>query len=135
MKAFNINEVGEKFDISKPTIRYYEQEGLIPNIKRNKNGVRIFSTENINMIQSIECLKKTGMPIREIKSYANLIEKGDSTLNERLEIFNERKQEVESQIEKLNKTLKEIEWKQKYYQQAIADGTEKYVKQQVENEE
>lgn len=133
MKFYGINEVAQKFHLTKPTIRYYDQQNLIPNLKRNNNGERIFSASNIHTIQSIECLKRTGMPIKEIKKYIHLIEQGDSTLEKRLEFFLEREKQVNSQIEDLHKTLDEIRWKCNYYREAIADGTEKYVQEKVES--
>lgn len=135
MKTYTIGEVEQKFGLSKPTIRYYDEEGLIPNLTRDKNGNRMFSLANINTIQSIECLKRTGMPIKDIKKYIKLIEDGDSTLEKRFSFFKEREKIVQGQIEKLNKTLAEIEWKCDYYQEAIEDGTEKYVKARTEVEE
>jgi len=133
MKFYGINEVAEKFNLTKPTIRYYDQENLIPNLQRNDNGERIFSSSNVHTIQSIECLKRTGMPIKGIKKYIQLIEQGDSTLEKRLEFFIEREKQVNSQIKDLYKTLDEIKWKCDYYKEAIADGTEKYVQKKVDS--
>ena len=134
MKTCTIGEIEQKFNLTKSTIRYYDEEGLIPNLMRDENGNRIFSSENVNTIQSIECLKKTGMPIKEIKNYVRLIQEGDSTLNKRLTFFEERERIVQAQIRKLNETLDEIKWKCDYYQEAIQDGTEKNVKARAEAE-
>lgn len=133
MEFYGINEVAKMFDLTKPTIRYYDQQNLIPNLERNSNGERIFSSSNIHTIQSIDCLKRTGMPIKEIKKYIQLVEQGDSTLESRLDLFLEREKKVNSQIEDLYKTLDEIRWKCNYYKEAIADGTEKYVQEKVES--
>lgn len=132
MKTYTIGEVEQRFGLSKPTLRYYDEEGLIPNLTRDKNGNRIFNVSNINTIQSIECLKKTGMPIKEIKAYVRLIQEGDSTLEKRFTFFKERERIVQEQIKELNSTLDEIKWKCDYYQEAIEDGTEKNVKARVE---
>lgn len=134
MKMYNITEVGEKFGLSKSAIRYYDDIGLIPDLKRDQNGTRIFDASNINMIQSIECLKKTGMPVKDIKKYVALIQAGDSTLETRLDVFKKREKIVLKQIQELQETLSEIKWKCDYYQIAIDDGTEKIIKAKAESD-
>ncbi|AVW09395.1 MerR family transcriptional regulator [Lactiplantibacillus paraplantarum] len=132
MKTYNISDVAKKFHLSKSTIRYYDQENLIAGLKRDTNGTRIFTNTSLTSIHTIECLKKTGMPIREIQQYFNLIQQGDSTLEDRLSLFTERKATVKLRIEELEQVLNEIDWKCHYYSQAIADGTEQYVKETAE---
>lgn len=133
MRTYSIKEIASRFDLSIPTIRYYDQEGLIPDLQRDKNGNRIFNEHNLYTIQSIKCLKKTGMPIKNIKKYVKLTEQGDQTLEQRLDFFQERKRVVLAKMNDLQKILDEIDWKCEYYQEAIKDGTEKYVQQKIEH--
>ena len=71
---YTIGEVSKKFNIPTSTLRYYEKEGLLPFIERDKNGIRKFKEENFEWIHTIECLKNTGIPIKDIK---NFIDKSD----------------------------------------------------------
>ncbi len=64
--TYSIGEVAEKFGLSVPTLRYYDKEGLIPNLKKNSAGVRRFTEENLSTLQIVECVKNAGMPIKEI---------------------------------------------------------------------
>ena len=65
-KIYRIGEIAEMFDLSKSTIRFYEEIGLFPNLKRSPGGLRLFSQEEINCIEDVECLKKTGMSLKDI---------------------------------------------------------------------
>lgn len=122
---YTIGETAEKMGITASTIRYYEKEGLLPNIKRDKNGIR-FSTENdLQSLKIIECLKATGMPIKDIRKFIDLCAEGDNSLQERYALFLDRKAAVQKQIEELKKIEKVIDFKCWYYQTAIEAGTEK----------
>lgn len=67
--TYSIGEVAEKFGLSVPTLRYYDKEGLIPNLNKNAAGVRRFTEENLSTLQIVECVKNAGMPIKEIKQF------------------------------------------------------------------
>ncbi|POC05672.1 MerR family transcriptional regulator, partial [Vibrio vulnificus] len=79
MTTYSIGEVAEKFGLSLPTIRYYDKEGLIPNLNKNEAGVRRFTDDNIGSLQMIECLKNAGMPIRDIKQFMQWTLEGDAS--------------------------------------------------------
>lgn len=127
--SYSIGEVATLFNLSVPTLRYYDQEGLIPGLKKDKAGNRIFNLQNIDAVQMIECLKAVKMPLKDIKRFMQWNMEGDRTLNKRLELFNSLNEQVSEQIKQLTIVLKVINYKQHYYQQAIKDGTEKYVSQ------
>ena len=125
MKGYTIKEVAEMLHIPATTLRYYDKEGLLPYVKRMHSGYRLFSDDDISMLRVIECLKKTGMPIREIRRFTDWILEGDSSLQRRYEIFLERKQVVERQIAELQETMELIDYKCWYYKTALEAGTEK----------
>lgn len=75
------------FNLSVPTLRYYDQEGLIPNLHKNSAGHRQFDSQNIDAVQIIECLKDVDMPLKDIKRFMEWNLAGDSTLKERLALF------------------------------------------------
>lgn len=124
---YTIGQVAKLTGLSISTIRYYDKEGLINGINR-KSGIRNFNEKDLNTIRIIECLKNSGMLIKEIREFMRLCEQGDSSLKERYNIFLEQEKKVQDQIESLNQTLKLIKFKQWYYSKAISDNTESIVK-------
>ena len=121
---FSISEVAKKLNLSVSTIRYYDKEGLLPFIERTESGYRIFSESDMKMLEIIECLKHTGMSIKDIKAFSNWVKDGDYSLEQRYEMFLERKKVVEAQIQELQKSLDLINHKCWYYKTAIEAGTE-----------
>lgn len=124
----SISEVAEKMNLTIPTLRYYDNLGLLPNLKKNKAGNRIFTDEDIEVIRIIQYLKKSGMQLNEIKEFMIWCKQGDSTLEKRLNLFKMQKRKVLQQINELQETLSLIEFKEWYYTKAVKDGTEKIVK-------
>lgn len=124
MKTYSISEVAKELDLTVYTLRYYDKEGLIPFVERTSSGSRLFKESDIDALKVIECLKATGMPIKEIKNFIDWCSAGDSTLQQRYEMFMERKANVEAQMEELRKTMELIEHKCWYYKTALDAGTE-----------
>lgn len=106
------------------TLRYYDKEGLLPFVVRKESGYRLFADSDVGMLQVIECLKNTGMSIKDIRQFAEWAQQGDASLQQRYEMFLERRRAVEKQMEDLKKTMELIEHKCWYYETAIAAGTE-----------
>lgn len=121
---FSISEVAKKMNLSVSTIRYYDKEGLLPFIERTESGYRIFSESDVKMLEIIECLKHTGMSIKDIKAFSNWVKDGDYSLEQRYEMFLERKKVVEAQIQELQKSLDLINHTCWYYKTALEAGTE-----------
>lgn len=124
---YTIGQVAKLTGLSISTIRYYDKEGLFNGINR-KSGIRSFNDKDLNTIRVIECLKNSGMLIKEIRDFMKLCEEGDSSLNERYNFFLDQEKKVQDQIKSLNQTLKLIKFKQWYYLKAISDNTESIVK-------
>lgn len=122
--SYSIGEVSKLTGLSVPTLRYYDKEGLIPNINRNENGLRDFNDQDLNTIHIVTCIKGAGASIREIKEYMDLCQLGDLTLEARKQFFIEKKRDVEEQMKKLNEIMMTVEMKIKYYEDAIEAGTE-----------
>ena len=123
--SYTISEAAEKTGLPPSTIRYYDKEGLLPNIKR-KNGIRVFEDMDLRLMGLLTCLKNTGMPIKRIRDYVELTSKGDGddTLRERYEIIKAQRQFVLDQIEQLQYYLEELDFKDWYYNKALAVGSE-----------
>lgn len=124
MKTYSISEVAKELNLTVYTLRYYDKEGLMPFVERKPNGTRLFKESDIGALRVIECLKSTGMPIKEIKTFINWCSEGDSTLQQRYAMFMDRKAHVEAQMEELKKTMEVIEHKCLYYKTALDAGTE-----------
>nr|WP_288652974.1 MerR family transcriptional regulator [uncultured Faecalibacillus sp.] len=123
---YSIGEISKMFDLPISTLRYYDKEGLFPHLKR-VNGVRQFSESEIETLRVIDCLKRSGLEIKDIKEYMNLCSLGNSTLKQRKEIFVKQKKEVLQEMEKLQKVLSMLNYKCWYYDQAIEKEDEGYV--------
>lgn len=124
MKTYSISEVAKELNLTVYTLRYYDKEGLMPFVERTPNGTRLFKESDISALKVIECLKSTGMPIKEIKTFIDWCSEGDFTLQQRYDMFMERKAHVEAQMEELKKTMEVIEHKCLYYKTALEAGTE-----------
>lgn len=120
---YTIGEAAKKTNLSISTIRYYDKEGLLPFLERNPEGIRIFSDQDLDYLLFIKCLKATNMPIKDIKQFFDWFLEGDSTLEQRRELFYEGKQAVKSQIEELQNVLDTIEYKCWVYDVAVNAGT------------
>ena len=123
--SYTIKEAAEIMNVTPTTLRYYDKQGLLPFMERRESGYRIFSENDILMLRVIECLKKSGMPIKDIRQFTEWVLQGDASLQERYHMFLERKQAVEKQMAELQETLDFINHKCWYYKTAIEAGTEK----------
>lgn len=124
MKTYTISEVAKELNLTVYTLRYYDKEGLMPFVERTPSGNRLFKESDLSALKVIECLKATGMPIKEIKNFIDWCSEGDATLQQRYDMFLERKANVEAQMEELRKTMEVIEHKCLYYKTALEAGTE-----------
>lgn len=122
--GYTIGQVAKKMGLTTHTLRYYEKEGLLPFIKKNGSGLRVFSDNDIGWLELIECLKGTGMSLKGIKQYIDWYIEGDSTLEKRLEMFKQQKINLEEQMLQLQKHMEKINYKIAYYSEIIANGSE-----------
>ena len=120
---YSIGEAAQRMHLSAPTLRYYDKEGLLPFVDRSAGGARMFKESDFEWLRLIECLKSTGMPIRDIKQFIDWYMEGDTTLPQRRDMFYERRRAVEAQIEMLQATLDMIDYKCWYYDTAVAAGS------------
>lgn len=122
--SYSIGEVSKKTGLSVPTLRYYDKEGLIPNINRTENGLRDFTENDLGTIHIVTCIKGAGASLKEIKHYMDMCQMGDATLNDRKMFFEDKRKDIEEQLDRLNDILATIEHKIHYYDVAIEAGTE-----------
>ena len=120
---YTIGQVSEMFGLPVSTLRYYDKEGLFPTMER-KNGIRKFGETELEALRVIECLKGSGLEIKDIKLFMQWCTEGPATYPQRKELFEHRREAVLQEMEQLKKTLAMLEFKCWYYDTAIADGSE-----------
>ena len=123
---YTIGQISEMFNIPVSTLRYYDREGLFPGMER-KSGIRKFSDNEIEALRVIECLKASGLEIREIKQFMEWTTKGSATYQQRKQLFETRLKKVEEEMDKLQKTKDMLKYKCWYYETAIQDGNEERI--------
>ena len=109
--AYTVKEVSEKTGVSPYTLRFYEKEGVLPNVERDPNGARLFSDSIIGWIETVQALRSTGLSLSEIREYLELYNGGDETLPQRKRMLARQKSKVEEQIALLMKTLERLNYK------------------------
>ena len=116
---YTMKQVCQKLDMTYETLKYYCNEGLIPNVKRDKNNYRIFDDNNVNWISSLTCLKKCGMSIQDMKKYLGLCLQGSSSIPERKEMLAIQKELLTQKINELKESIDFIDWKQNFYDEVL----------------
>lgn len=127
---YTIGQVSEMFDLPISTLRYYDKEGLFPSMQR-QSGIRQFCETEIEALRVIECLKASGLEIKDIKRFMEWCMEGPSTYALRKELFETRKAAVEAEMMRLQKTLDMLKFKCWYYETAINDGSEDGLKRMI----
>lgn len=120
---YTVGEMAKRLGVAPSTLRYYDKEGLLPFVERSNGGIRMFKDEDFEWLQVINCLKKTGMQLKDIKRFVEMAIQGDETIDERLKLIVTQKEVVLQQIDELHETLKTLEFKEWYYQTAKEAGT------------
>ena len=118
------------FGLPVSTLRYYDKQGLFPGMERS-SGVRRFSEAELEKLRVIQCLKETGMEIREIRQFMEWCAEGPSTFPQRRALFESRKAYMEDVLRRMNRTLDMLKFKCWYYEQAMQDGSDEQVKQMI----
>ena len=120
---YTIGQVAKMFRLPVSTLRYYDREGLLPGMER-QSGIRKFGEQQIEALRVIECLKASGLEIREIRQFMAWCAEGSSTYPQRRQLFEARKAAVEEEMRRLEETLALVRFKCWYYDTAIKEGGE-----------
>lgn len=121
--GYTIGEMAKKLNLAPSTLRYYDKEGLLPFVERTEGGIRKFKEEDYELLKIIGCLKATGMQLKDIKSFVEMIQLGDESIDDRLELFQKQRESVEKQLEALQTTLDVVNYKCWYLEMAKKMGT------------
>jgi len=124
-----ISEVSRKYNITADTIRYYEKEGLIPAVPRDKNGIRDFDENSCGWIEFIKCMRSAGLEIETLKRYVSLFRQGTKTVKERKILLEEQRNKLLKKQEDIKATLDRLNYKIEKYEEIekgkLKDFTEK----------
>lgn len=118
-----VGEMAKLLGVPASTLRYYDQEGLLPFVERSSGGMRMFHDSDYEWLQIIECLKKTGMPLKDIREFIRMAMQGDETIEARLEMMIKQREAVQKKLEELQQTLETLDFKCWYYETAKKAGT------------
>ncbi len=127
---YTIGQVSEMFNLPISTLRYYDKEGLFPSMQR-QSGIRQFGETEVEALRVIECLKTSGLEIKDIKKFMEWCVEGPTTYAQRKELFDTRKAAVEAEMIRLQKTLDMLKFKCWYYETAIKNGSEDKLKDMI----
>ena len=121
--GLTVGEAAAKVGLSVHTLRWYEQEGLVTPVGRDAVGRRRYSPDDVDWLQLLTCLRGTGMPVREMRRYAELARTGPATEDERLRLFEEHRERVLARIADLHRDLDAINAKIDYYRRSVTCGS------------
>ena len=131
---YTMMQVCRELNMTYQTLKYYCNEGLIPNVKRDGNNRRVFDEKDVKWIKDLTCLKKCGMSILEMKEYLTLCLQGESTIMQRKEMLTKKREALLGSIKELEDSVDYIDWKQNFYDEVLS-GARPYVSNLIRAEE
>lgn len=123
---YTMKQVCAETNMTYQALKFYCNEGLVPNVKRDKNNHRIFDERDLNWVKDLTCLKRCGMSIQEMKDYLDLCLQGQSTIPQRKEMLVKKRQALLNDIVELKGCVDYIDWKQNFYDEVLA-GERPYI--------
>lgn len=123
---YSMKEACAMTNMTYENLKFYCNEGLVPNVKRNSRNYRVFDEHDIKWIQSLNCLKNCGMSIVEMKEYLALCLEGECSIPERKVILANKKEALLQSIAQLQDAVAYIDWKQNFYDDVLTGKTKYY---------
>ncbi|MGN1164861.1 MAG: MerR family transcriptional regulator [Lachnospiraceae bacterium] len=130
---YTMKQVCEETNMTYQALKYYCNEGLVPNVKRDDNNHRVFDDRDVKWIKDLVCLKKCGMSIQEMKDYLNLCLQGESTIPQRKAMLAKKQEALLVSIAELKDCVDYIDWKQGFYDEVLS-GERPYVSNLIQTE-
>lgn len=131
---YTMMQVCKETDMTYQALKFYCNEGLVPNVKRDKNNRRVFDERDVKWIKDLVCLKKCGMSIQEMQEYLELCLQGESSIPHRKEMLAEKQKALRATIQELEDSVAYIDWKQNFYDEVLS-GKRPYVSNLIRAEE
>jgi len=117
---YTMKETCEKTGLTYETLKFYCNQGLVPNVKRDELNRRIFDDRDVAWINSLNCLKNCNMGIAEMKEYLALCLKGQGTIPERKVILKAKRKVLEAERKRIEDAIAYIDWKQTFYDDVVS---------------
>ena len=130
---YTMMQVCRELDMTYQTLKFYCNEGLVPNVKRDANNRRVFDERDVRWIKDLTCLKKCGLSIQEMKDYLALCLQGEETIRTRKEMLARKQEELRRSIKELEDSVAYINWKQSFYDEVLS-GKRPYVSNLIRTE-
>lgn len=124
--TYTMMQVCRELDMTYQTLKFYCNQGLVPNVKRDKNNRRVFDERDVEWIRSLTCLKRCGMSIEEMRRYLELCLKGEGSIPERKEMLARKRADLVEMLGQVQASIDYIDWKQGFYNDVLAGRTEYY---------
>ncbi len=117
---YSMKSVCERTNMTYETLKFYCNQGLVPNVKRDGGNRRVFDERDIAWIESLGCLRRCGLSIQEMRHYVQLCQQGKASIPERKEILAQKRQALLAQIAQLEGAVAYVDQKQKFYDDVLA---------------
>lgn len=123
---YSMMQVCKEANMTYQTLKFYCNQGLIPNVKRDHNNRRIFDERDLKWIRDLSCLKKCNMSIQEMKAYLALCLQGPKTIPQRQKMLEEKRRDLLAMIAELTDSVAYVDWKQNFYEEVLS-GKRPYI--------
>ena len=123
---YTMMQVCRELDMTYQTLKFYCNEGLVPNVGRDANNRRVFDERSVKWIKDLTCLKRCGMSIQEMREYLELCLAGESTIMQRKEMLAKKQAALRASVAELEDSIAYIDWKQNFYDEVLS-GKRPYV--------
>ena len=130
---YTMMQVCRELDMTYQALKFYCNEGLVPNMKRDANNRRVFDESDVKWIKDLTCLKKCGLSIQEMKDYLELCLAGESTIVPRKEMLAKKQERLRQTIKELEDSIAYIDRKQNFYDEVLS-GKRPYVSNLIRTE-
>ena len=117
---YTMMQVCKETGMTYQALKFYCNEGLVPNVKRDKNNRRVFNERDMAWISSLTCLKKCGMSIQEMKEYLARCLQGEASIPQRKEMLAQKQAALRETIRELQGSVAYIDWKQNFYDEVLS---------------
>ena len=120
---YSMKDVCRKTGMTYEALKFYCNQGLVPNVKRDSNNYRVFDDRDVAWIESLGCLKRCGMSIQEMKDYVGLCKQGQASIPERQVLLDQKRGQLLERIRELEDAVRYIDWKQGFYEDVLSGRT------------
>ena len=120
---YSMKEVCRKTGMTYEALKFYCNQGLVPNVKRDDHNYRVFGDRDVAWIESLGCLKRCGMSIQEMQDYVALCLQGEASIPERKVLLDQKRGQLLERIRDLEDAVRYIDWKQGFYDDVLSGKT------------